>query len=145
MLVMNRPRVTGFDANRRPYEFNADRARQDVRSPRQVQLEKIDGRIELGAGGFARVTADRGSFDGELERFRAESNVHVTSSLGYEMFLEHADMDMRADVLTSDRPVEVRNGPNRIFGDRLRVTESGAVVVFDGNVRVIYHHEPAGE
>lgn len=138
-LVMSNPRLTGFDSNRRPYELTAQRARQDIRSPKQVSLDRLDARLELAANGWVRVTADRGFFDSEAERFRAEQNVHITSTLGYEMLLEEADVDVRADTLVSERPVEVRNGPNRIFGDRMHATERGAVVIFDGRVRVIYH------
>jgi lipopolysaccharide export system protein LptC len=144
-LVMNNPRLTGFDSNRRPYELTAARARQDIRTPRQVSLDKVDARLELAANGWVRLTADRGFYDNETDRVRVEQNVHVTSSLGYEMLLEEAHVDIRSDTLVSDRPVEVRNGPNRIFGNRMRATERGMVVVFDDRVRVVFHPREDGE
>lgn len=138
-VVMSRPRLTGFDARRRPYELTADRAMHEITSPRVMSLENVRANLELAANGWARLSADKGNYDGVQERMRVVGNVHIVSSLGYEIFMQEADMDMKADVMTSDKPVEVRQGPNRIFGDRMRVTERNTIVVFEGNVRTIFH------
>lgn len=144
-LVMETPRLTGFDSQRRPYELTAVRARQDVREPRRVELERLDARMGLAANGSVRVVADRGFYDGEKETFRAEGNVRVTSTLGYEMLLEEAFVDIRAQTMVSERPVEGRYGQDRIFADRLQSSRSGEVVVFEGNVQVIFHPREDGQ
>jgi len=138
-LIMNSPRLSGFDTNRRPYELTAERAEQDVTTPRRIHLHRLDARMDIAANGRVRVTADRGFYNGEVETFRAEGNVHVTSTLGYEMFLSEADVDVRRNTIVSQRPVEARQGQNRLFGDRMNATNGGEVVIFEGNVRVIYH------
>jgi lipopolysaccharide export system protein LptC len=143
-LVMASPRVSGFDSQRRPYELTAVSARQDVREPRKVELDSLDARMGgLTGNASVRVTADRGYYDGEVETFRAEGNVRVTSTLGYEMRLEEAFVDIRAQTMVSERPVEGRYGDDRVFADRLNSTRNGEVVVFDGNVQVIFN--PSGD
>jgi lipopolysaccharide export system protein LptC len=138
-LEMASPRLTGFDSQRRPYELVAHRARQDIREPRKVALDQLDARLGLAANGSVRVVADRGFYDGESETFRAQGNVRVTSTLGYEMLLEEAFVDIRAQTLVSERPVEGRYGEDRIFADRMESSRNGEVVVFDGNVQVTFH------
>lgn len=144
-LVMASPRLRGFDSQRRPYELTAERARQDVREPRRVELDELDARMGLGASGTVRVLAERGFYDGEAETFRAEGNVRVTSTLGYEMLLEEAFVNIRAQTIVSERPVEGRYGQDRIFADRLNSTGNGEVVIFDGNVHVIFNPREGGQ
>jgi lipopolysaccharide export system protein LptC len=138
-LVMNRPRLTGFDQDRRPFELTADAARQAITDPRRIALDKVRARTELAANGWARVTADEGLYDTEREIVTGTGNVHVTSSFGYEVLMERATAFLRENRLVTDRPVELRHGENRLFADTMTASEGGAVVIFEGRVRVIWH------
>lgn len=143
-LVMNNPRLSGFDNQRRPYELTAERARQNVSSPRKVELETMSARMNLAANGWLRLTADRGFYDGDVETFTARGNVHVASTLGYEMLLDEAAVDIKKQSMVTTSPVEGRQGENRIYAERMTASEGGAVVVFEGRVRVIYHEAGDG-
>jgi lipopolysaccharide export system protein LptC len=138
-LTMANPRLTGFDRNRRPYEIVAERARQDIREPRKVELDRLDARLEMEGGGRVRITADTGQYDADAEVFRAHGNVLIASSLGYEMAMEEATVNVRQQTMVTTRPVEGRQGDNRIRSERMEATGGGEVVVFEGNVRVLYH------
>jgi lipopolysaccharide export system protein LptC len=141
-LVMSNPRLTGFDNQRRPYELTADRARQNVSTPRKVELDAMVARINLAANGWLRLTADSGLYDGDNETFRAWGNVHVASTLGYDMLLDDALVNIKAQTLVTEGPVEGRQGENRINAERMSAQEGGAVIVFEGRVRVVYHEKP---
>lgn len=136
-VVMSKPHLSGFDANRRPYDLVAERFISNITTPKKIGLEMMNARLEMAANGWARVTADTGLYDGDADTFHAEKNVHVVSSLGYEMFMKDADVDVKQNTIDTQQPVEVRNGDNRIFADRMHSTGGGEVIVFDGHVHVL--------
>jgi lipopolysaccharide export system protein LptC len=138
-LVMNRPRLTGYDQERRPFELTAAAARQAIADPRRIVLDRVQARTELAANGWARVTADEGLYDSEREVVTGTGNVHVTSSFGYEVLMERATTFLRENRLVTDKAVELRYGENRLFAEKMTATEGGAVVVFEGRVRLIWH------
>jgi lipopolysaccharide export system protein LptC len=135
-LVMERPRLTGFDSQRRPYEVMAEMARQDIGSPKRFELRRIDASMSFGANGRARVTANEGTFDGDAETFHVRGDIEVTTNIGYTARMEEALVDLKRAGMVTERPVEARNGQDMIRADRLEVSESGAVMVFEGNVRL---------
>lgn len=138
-LEMDHPHLTGYDANRRPYALSAQKAWQDITAPNKIHLEKMDARIELAGSNEARVVSENGFFDGEANRFLADGNVHVTTTLGYELFMRKAVVLIKTSTLESDEPVEVRNGDNRIFADRMSISNGGERIVFDGRVKTIFN------
>lgn len=142
-VIMSKPHLSGFDANRRPYDLVAERFISNITTPKKIGLEMMNARLEMAANGWARVTADTGLYDGDADTFHAEKNVHVISSLGYEAFMKDADVDVKQNTIDTQQPVEVRNGDNRIFADRMRSTGGGEVIVFDGHVHVLL--VPTGE
>lgn len=141
-LVMDHPHLSGYDANRRPYTLIADKARQDISAPNKIHLEQLDARIELAGGNEVRISSDKGFFDGDANRFLAEGNVHVATSFGYELFMRKATVFTKSSSMESDEPVEVRNGDNRIFADRMQVIGGGEKITFDGKVRTIFFPPP---
>lgn len=137
-LVMDHPHLTGYDSNRRPYALVAERARQNISAPNKIYLEKLDARIELAGNHEARVIAENGFFDGSTNIFRAEGNVRVTTTLGYELLMKSANVYVKTSSMTSDEAVEVRNGENRVFADTMSLTNGGERIVFEGRVRTIF-------
>lgn len=144
-LVMENPKLSGFDRNKRAYEFSAKRATQDVASPKKIQLAEISARVELAANGWTKINADRGFFDGDAETFLVESNIRATTSLGYELLLQDAFIDMKTGSMSSKKSVEVRQGDNNIVADTLSVTDGGGVIRFEGHVRATFSPETVGE
>ena len=137
-LVMDHPNLKGYDSNRRPYALTAERASQDVSTPNKIRLEKLDARIELAGANEARIIADKGFYDGDANQFLAEGHVHIITTLGYELFMNTTIVHLKASIMESQDPVEVRNGDNRIFADRMKVSEGGSHIIFDGRVKTIF-------
>ena len=46
-VTMQQPRLTGFTADSRPYEFTANSAEQDITKPDLMELNQIQAKIEL--------------------------------------------------------------------------------------------------
>lgn len=141
-LEMAHPHLTGYDSNRRPYALTAERARQDIAAPSKIQLDKLDAHMELAGNNDARIISEKGFFDGEANRFTAQGNVRIITTLGYELYLKSLTVHIKTSEIISEEPVEVRNGDNRIYADRMKVYSGGEHIIFDGRVKTIFHPPP---
>lgn len=135
-IVMDSPRLTGFQGEGRPYEVTATEASQDVRTPHLVDLRDLRARITMDqSGNVVRVEAETGRFDTSEELLWLERDVRVTSSLGYDADLRSALVDFQASSVVSEEPVRVGVGSGVVEADTMTITEGGAVATFVGSVR----------
>lgn len=137
-VVMDAPRLRGFQDETRPYEVTADEASQDIREPHLIDLRELRARITLDdAGNTARVEAAEGRFDTQAEELILSRDVRVVSSDGYTIDLRSAEIDFRSGEVTSSEPVQVHFRDGTIAARGLRVREGGAVITFEGRVESI--------
>lgn len=134
-VTMTLPRLTGFRKDSRPYEVTARAATQDLKSPTLIDLQDLEARIGMGEQGTGHVTARRGLYDNAKETLRLEENVVMRTDRGYELRLSEGDIDFKAGSLASDKPVEGVMRASTVRADRLRVTDGGRKLVFEGRVR----------
>lgn len=135
-IVMADPRLSGHDASGRSYEVTADRAVQSLANPKQITLDRIGARVELGDGSWAVFKAVRGVFDGEREHLTLSERITIDSSLGYKAKLDGAEVDLRGGVVTSDKPFELVSERGSIKAGRLEVHEDGRTIVFGGGIEM---------
>jgi lipopolysaccharide export system protein LptC len=133
-VTMQQPRLNGFTADSRPYEFTAQTAEQDLTKPDQLQLHLIQARIEMEDKSMVNLTSHIGDYDIKSEMLKLHDNVHVTSSTGYEVRLSEADVDVHKGAVRSDKPVWVKLIGGEINAKRLEVLDSGEVIRFGGGV-----------
>ncbi|MGY6570395.1 MAG: LPS export ABC transporter periplasmic protein LptC [Salinarimonas sp.] len=137
-VVMDAPRLRGFQGETRPYEVTADEASQDVREPHLIDLRELRARITLDdAGNTARVEAAEGRFDTQAEQLFLRREVRVVSSDGYTIDLRSAEIDFKSGEVTSAEPVKVHFRDGTITARGLHVREGGAVITFEGRVESI--------
>lgn len=134
-IIMERPHLTGFDADRREYSVTADRAVQALTNPDSVRLEAIKASVSVTGRGTTNVTAAAGDFDNSAGKLRLEGGVVVDSSDGYSVRMQGADVDFTAGTLASADPVTVIFGDSSTTGRSLSVTGGGKVIVLEGGVR----------
>ncbi len=133
-LVLQQPKIQGVDKKKRAYEITAKTARQSIARPKQVELSSIEANMKLDDKGSARITSDKGLFDGDTEIISLDGNIHITSSNGYDMRLEQMRIDTKAGTMVSDNPVVARQGANMLSADSLHVTDGGEIILFSGHV-----------
>jgi lipopolysaccharide export system protein LptC len=135
-IVMDAPRLSGFQDDTRPYEVTATQASQDVREPHLVDLVDLRARIAVDeTGNLVRVDAATGRFDTEAEVLVLERDVRVTSTLGYTADLARATVDLAAGTVVSDQPVRVGTDFGVVEAEGLTLSENGDVITFTGGVR----------
>ena len=136
-IMMHQPRLAGVTRDNRHYDMVAQAAAQDVTKPDMVELQGVHATMEMRDKVSFETTAKGGLYNTKTEQLTLNQNVVVTSSSGYQAFLNEAVVDVRASKIVSEKPVEVIMQQGTINANRLEILESGNVVRFEGGVTVV--------
>ncbi len=134
-IIMDKPHITGFDADKREYAVTADRAIQALTNPSAVRLENIAATVKVAGQGTALISADSGDFDNQESTLKLFGGIAVDSSQGYSLRMSDADIDLRAGTMTSANPVTVGYEDSTTTGGSISVSGGGQVIVLGGGVR----------
>ena len=141
-ITMERPKMTGFHKDTRPYEVTATSAAQDVRKPNVIELTEMRGRFVIDDHGTtARLEASTGVFDTAREHLDLRQNVRVTTDDGHEARLSSAAIDFKAGTVVSREPVTVTMPNGSVEAQGLEITDNGKVLTFTGRVRTVIQPE----
>lgn len=135
-LVMDQPKMAGFDKNERAYNVTATKAIQDLTKPDIVELESIDAKVPLGTNSYANVDAGSGTYDTKNEMLNLRDKVRITGARGMDIALEEADINMKTGTMTSDQPVNVVSKGTEISADSVQVHDNGKRIIFKERVRM---------
>ncbi len=133
-VTMESPRLAGFMPDQRPYELRARTAIQDIKDPKFVELNDLDSTLEMEDRTTVQLQSRKGLFDSKAQVLDLRDDVFVKNSAGYEARMEQALVDLGKGTVSSDTPVAVKLLNGTIDGQRLRITERGAVLRFEGGV-----------
>lgn len=129
-ITMQKPRLTGFMSDSRPYEFTADAAQQDVTKPDFVELQQIRAKIEMADKSVVHLRADTGLYNMKTDILTLNDNIYLVSSTGYEARLRQAVVDMRKGDVVSDTPVWVKLLDGDLNAKHLEIADKGDVLRF---------------
>jgi lipopolysaccharide export system protein LptC len=131
-ITMQAPKLTGYTSDARPYEFTADAAAQDITTPDLVELEKIHAKMGMADKSTVEMTAPTGTYDMKGNTLTLNDDIAVASSTGYAARLTEAVVDMKTGDVVSDQPVKVKLLNGFLNGKRMKITEKGDVIHFEG-------------
>jgi lipopolysaccharide export system protein LptC len=129
-ITMQQPRISGFTKDSRPYEFVAKAAEQDMTKPDLVDLQDLQGKVQMKDNTAAEVVAQGGVYNSKNEVLTLGKNTVVTSTAGYKVLIDNAVIDIRGTTLTTDDPVHVEMKEGHLDAQRMEVMESGNVIRF---------------
>jgi lipopolysaccharide export system protein LptC len=135
-IMMQQPRLAGVTRDNRRYNMVAQAAAQDLTKPDMVELQGIVATMEMRDKVTFETTAKAGLYNTKTEQLTLNQNIVVTSSSGYQAFLNEALVDVRASKIASDKPVEVKTATWTINANGMEVSEAGDLVRFDRGVFV---------
>jgi lipopolysaccharide export system protein LptC len=135
-IVMAKPKMEGFDADKRPYTMTAERAIQQSASSSIVELEKIAADLPFGKTGTAKLTANGGVFDNAANKLDLKDNIRFFTSDGLQAVFTKASINLSTNEMTSDAPVDIVTEGSHITAGRMRIEEGGKVFVFESRVRL---------
>jgi lipopolysaccharide export system protein LptC len=141
-ITMQSPRVTGYTRDSRPYELSAKAAAQDLTRPDIVELNELRAKFGMQDNTTSEVVAQSGVFNSKNEVLDLTSQTTVTSSSGYKVLLNKAQIDIRAHQLTTDQPVRVEMIRGVLDADSMQILEAGALLRFEGVKMVVQPPPP---
>jgi lipopolysaccharide export system protein LptC len=131
-ITMQMPRVTGYTRDSRPYELTAKAAAQDLTKPDVVELSDLRAKFQMNDNSTTEVIAQSGQFHSKREVLELGDDTVVTSTAGYRVNIDKAVIDIRANQLTTDRPVTVDSTQGKLVAQSMQVLEAGNLVRFEG-------------
>jgi lipopolysaccharide export system protein LptC len=134
-ITMESPHMSGFSPDQRPYEVWAKTATQDLTDPDRVELKTVRAKV-LMEDRTTTVTMDArtGLFDTKAQLLDLRKDIFLQSSTGYEARLSQALVDIGKGNVTSEEHVDVKLLNGTLTADKLRITEKGELVRFEGHV-----------
>lgn len=135
-ITMESPHMSGFSPDERPYEMWAKTAVQDVADADNIDLDVPKGKMLMQDRSTMTVDARTGRFNSKAQILNLYKDVFLQTTNGYEARLNHAQVDIAAGAVSTDDGVNVKFDGGRVKADRLRMSNRGEVVRFEGNVVV---------
>ena len=133
-ITMETPHLAGFTPDQRPYELWAKTATQDITDPDHVDLNDLRAKVLMEDKSTLLLDARTGRFDNKQQQLDLHKDIFLRTSTGYEARLNSAIVDMGKGTVSSDERVDVKLTNGTLTADRLRITEGGDVIRFEGNV-----------
>jgi lipopolysaccharide export system protein LptC len=135
-INMEAPKLGGFTRDGRPYQLTARAAAQDLTKPGVLELKDVRARIEMQDKNTVEVVAATGVYDTKGDTMVLKTDVVVTSSAGYSVHMNEAQIDVKTNRMVSDKSVEVTLSNGTIKSKRMEVSENGDLMRFTGDVDV---------
>ena len=133
-ITMEAPRLAGFTKDHREYSVTATAASQDTRKPQFVELKEINARVDMEDKSKVTLTAVDGVYDTKADLLTLSQEIIINSTAGYHGRLTEAQVEIKKGRIVSEKPVQLKMPQGTLDADRLEVTETGAVIRFDGSV-----------
>lgn len=135
-ITMESPHLSGFSPDQRPYELWAKTATQDLQDPDHVELNTLRAKILQEDRSTVTLDARTGIFNTKAQLLDLRKDILLKSSTGYEARLSQALLDIGKGTVTSEEPVDVKLLNGTLTADKLRITEKGELVRFEGHVKM---------
>lgn len=133
-ITMESPHMSGFSPDQRPYEVWAETATQDLTDPDHVEMKTPRAKILMEDRSTVTMVARTGLFDTKANLLDLRKDIFLQSSTGYEARLSQALLDIGKGTVTSEEHVDVKLLNGTLTADKLRITEKGDLVRFEGHV-----------
>lgn len=135
-LVMDAPKLSGFDSKNRPFDLVAARAMQDLTKPDVIFLENIDATVPMDAQDSVDINASAGIYETKKEVLRLSKQILIKGARGLDVTLQSADIDMNEGVLVSNQPIKIESKDSLLTASSVRVEDNGKRIVFKDKVKL---------
>jgi lipopolysaccharide export system protein LptC len=144
-ITIESPKLVGYRKDGRPYEVRARVGIQDLSKPDVFELEQLEVRFETSADSAVMLTAANGLYDAKKDRAELTGGARIHDGKRYEMRLESATMDFRANVMTSSRPVTLVLDKAEVSARSVEFSQGERRATFAGSVHTVFHGEDESE
>ncbi len=135
-ITMEQPKLSGFTRDARAYKLTADSAAQDLTKPDIIELSHIRAQVEMKDQSMVHMSALQGTYDSKSEMLKLDRDIRLNSSNGYTGLLSEATVDIKKGDVLSEHPVRLKLLRGTLNANRLQITESGDLLLFDRGVEM---------
>jgi lipopolysaccharide export system protein LptC len=144
-VTMERPKLNGYRRDGRPYDVRATSGVQDIRQPNIIELNDLEAKFETVSRTVVRVAAHRGVYDSGKDSIHMMDDIRVVNAQSYDIRMKDAEVDFKNGNIVSREPVSVVMASATITANALTVIDNGEQIVFEGEVRSMFHSSTDGE
>lgn len=142
-VTMAHPKMSGYRKDGRPYDFTAESAVQNLKTPSVLQLNTLDAHVAM-TDGVAHVTADVGVYDTTKEIMDLKGDIHITSQTGADIRMKSAHVEFTGGNVSSQEAVTVSMPTGTVTSDAMHMVGNGADVTFVGHVHSVMQSAGSG-
>ena len=134
-IVMEDPRLSGYDKSQRPYSMVAERAIQSL-GDGGIDLETVNANVTISDSATADVRAAKGHYEPKAQLLRLYDDVQVETSDGMSISLSDARIDLANGSMVGAGPVSITMPNQVIQAGSLDVKQGGKLLGFGGHVKM---------
>lgn len=135
-LVMEKPAVSGRNADGISYSMLAERALQDIKRPDLITLQNIHASVPMSKDVLASITAVEALYNRAVDNLEMTAPFTINLSSGIEATFQSAKLDVKAGKMQTDDPVSIATKSASIVAQSMKMTDKGRTILFSGKVRV---------
>lgn len=135
-IVMQNPAISGRNKQDISYSMKAQRALQDIANPNLITLETIHAEMPVNDTLIATVDATSGIYDRGANTLDMNAPFTISMNNGVNADFQSAYLDINAGEMETKHPIAISMKGGSIIAQKLRMTDKGRVVTFEGMVRV---------
>jgi lipopolysaccharide export system protein LptC len=140
-IVIETPKLVGYRKDGHPYEVRARVGVQDIMKPDIFDLDQLDVRVETSGAGAVVMTAAKGVYNTKNDRADMSGGVNIHDDKNFDMQLDSAVMDLKASVMTSNKPVTLKIDGGRVVANAVEFSQKERRATFSGGVRSVLYGE----
>lgn len=144
-ISMESPHLAGFTNKGRPFEMWARTAIQGLTNQDHVDLHTLRAKVQSEDQSTVIIESREGQFETKAQLLKLNKDVYLHDSKGTEAWMTQADIDLDKGTITSDSPVDVKWEGGMLRGQRMRITEKGDLIRFEGGVMMNLDNNSLGE
>ena len=140
-IVIETPKLVGYRKDGRPYEVRAKLGVQDVTRPDVFELEDLEVRVENTRDSSIVMTARNGVYDARSDHADLAGGVSIRDDKSFDMRLASAEMDFKASVMKSSKPVTLKIDGGEVKAEGVEFSQKERRATFSGTVHSVLYGE----
>ena len=135
-IVMEKPAVSGRNADGINYTMLAERALQDIKDPDQITLQTIKASVPVSSDVLASIAAIEALYNRAQDNLVLTQPFTINLSSGIDAKFQSATLDVKGGRMESKTPVSIATKSASILAESMKMTDKGRTIIFDGKVKV---------
>eukprot|EP01012_Entosiphon_sulcatum_P020924 TRINITY_DN25763_c0_g1_i1.p2 TRINITY_DN25763_c0_g1~~TRINITY_DN25763_c0_g1_i1.p2 ORF type:complete len:217 (-),score=43.71 TRINITY_DN25763_c0_g1_i1:631-1281(-) len=135
-IVMEKPAISGRNADGIFYSMTAARALQSIVSPNIMTLEDIAAQMPVNDQLTAKVKAKGGIYDRSANTLDMTQPFSLHMSSGLVANFRSAKLDVKNGTMSSNDMVSITASKATVVAQSINIEDKGQTIVFDGGVQV---------